>query len=251
MLSDDSELILKVKGCLWAVGNVGCMELGAPFLEDSDVVENIVKIAESHEVMSLRGTAFFVLGLVSRSVHGLEILSEHGWDSNTTTMGVSLGLCIPQDLNKFLSYQPWKHEKVSDIVMTASQRVAVFAAKIDDDIVNQRILELIIDLGNTVLQKRAMSELMHIKAKRVPGFRQPALFKKVMTLLESHHFRLTVRRFVIDLFDRNVMRQIVLDEESSEEEEAESGEDDSESEGRTERQRSVSDASDPNPASGA
>jgi rapamycin-insensitive companion of mTOR len=250
MLSDDSELILKVKGCLWAVGNVACMELGAPFLEDSDVVENIVKIAESHEIMSLRGTAFFVLGLVSRSVHGLEILSEYGWDSNTTTMGASLGLCIPQDLNKFLSYQPWKHEKVSDIVMTASQRVAVSAAKTDDDIVNQRILELIVDLGNTVLQKRAMTELIHIKAKKVPGFRQPAIFKKVMTLLESHHFRLTVRRFVIDLFDRNVMRQIVLDEESSEEEGAES-EDESESEGRTERQRSVSDASAPSPASGA
>merc|ERR1712230_301677 len=77
MLCDDPELILKVKGSLWAVGNVGSMDLGAPFLEECDVVENIVKIAESHEIMSLRGTAFFVLGLISRSVHGLEILSEH------------------------------------------------------------------------------------------------------------------------------------------------------------------------------
>ncbi|KAJ8123591.1 hypothetical protein ONZ43_g500 [Nemania bipapillata] len=77
MQSDDQELITKVKGCLWAVGNVGSMELGAPFLESTDVVERIVEIAESHLVMSLRGTAFFVLGLISRSVHGLEILSEH------------------------------------------------------------------------------------------------------------------------------------------------------------------------------
>ncbi|TAQ85052.1 hypothetical protein B7494_g6626 [Chlorociboria aeruginascens] len=239
MLSDDAELILKVKGCLWAVGNVGSMELGAPFLEGSDVVENIVKIAESHEIMSLRGTAFFVLGLISRSVHGLEILSEHGWDSNTTTMGVSLGLCIPQDLSKLFSFQPWKHERVYDIPITEEQKQAVAQSKVDDDDVNQRVLDLVVDLGNTVLTKRAYGELMQIKSRKVPGFRQPQLFRKVMTLLECHNFRLPIRRFVIDLFDKSVMRQIVLDEESSDEE-SNNG---SMNESRTERQRSVSNVS--------
>ncbi|EKD14855.1 uncharacterized protein L3040_003928 [Drepanopeziza brunnea f. sp. 'multigermtubi'] len=242
MLSDDPELLLKVKGSLWAVGNVGSMELGAPFLEEYDVVENIVKIAESHEIMSLRGTAFFVLGLISRSVHGLEILSEHGWDSNTTSMGLSLGLCIPNDLSKLFSYQPWKHEKVMDVIMTEEHLVAVAKARQDDDEVNQRILELIVDLGNTVLQKRAMTELMHIKAKKVPGFRSPALFKKIMILLESHHFRLGVRHFVAELFDRSVLRRIVFEEDISEEEGLDS-DDGSGSEDRTERARSVSDAS--------
>ena len=244
MLSDDSELIVKVKGCLWAVGNVGSMELGAPFLEECDVVEQIVKIAESHEIMSLRGTAFFVLGLISRSVHGLEILSEFGWDSNTTTMGTSLGLCIPKDLSKLLSFQPWQHEKPPEISMNEARRETLAAARIDDDIVNQRILELVIDLGNTVLYKRAMTELMHIKTKKAAGFRQAALFKKIMTLLECHHFRLHVRQNVINLFDKAIMRQIVLDEESSDEN-MDSEEDESGSEGRTERQRSVSDASGP------
>lgn len=31
MQSEDLEMLTKVKGCLWAVGNVGCMEMGAPF----------------------------------------------------------------------------------------------------------------------------------------------------------------------------------------------------------------------------
>jgi len=245
MLSDDPELILKVKGCLWAVGNVGSMELGAPFLEQSDVVQNIVKIAETHEIMTLRGTAFFVLGLISRSTHGLEILSECGWDSNTTTMGVSLGLCIPQNLSKLFSYQPWEHEKVSDIVITEEQKREFIVARTDDDIVNARILELVIDLGNMVLTKRAISELSHIKAKKASGFKSVALFKKVMTLLEYHHFRLPMRRFVIELFEKRVLRQIVLEEESDEDEAGDVGDKgdggDSESEGRTERQRSISD----------
>lgn len=33
-----------------------------------------------------------------------------------------------------------------------------------------------------------------------------------MKILDCHHFRLPVRRFVIDLFDKSVMRKIVLDE---------------------------------------
>ncbi|RDW89486.1 cytosolic regulator pianissimo [Coleophoma cylindrospora] len=241
MLSDDPELLLKVKGCLWAVGNVGSMELGAPFLEESDVVEHIVSIAESHEIMSLRGTAFFVLGLISRSVHGLEILSEHGWDSNTNTMGVSLGLCIPQDLSKLFSFKPWKHKQVFDMAVTEDQKVVLKASKIDEDATNQRVLELVVDLGNTVLTKRAISELMHIKTKKAAGFKSPIFFRKIMTILEYHHFPLPIRRFVMELFDKSVMRQIVLDEESSEEDL--SSNDDSGSENKTERQRSISDVS--------
>ena len=38
-----------------------------------------------------------------------------------------------------------------------------------------------------------------------------------MAILESHSFRLPVRRFAIDLFDKSVMRRIVLDDESEDE----------------------------------
>jgi rapamycin-insensitive companion of mTOR len=103
MEKDDPEIILKVKGCMWAVGNVGSMPLGAPFLEESDVVHQIVKIAEESEVMSLKGTAFFVLGLISRSIHGMEILGECGWDGATTVMGESIGFCVPLDLRRLFS----------------------------------------------------------------------------------------------------------------------------------------------------
>ena len=100
---EDSERMLKLKGSLWAVGNVGSMELGAPFLEETDVVQWIVKIATTSEVMTLRGTAFFVLGLISRSLHGMEILTEHGWSAATDHLGRSLGYCLPPSLDELLS----------------------------------------------------------------------------------------------------------------------------------------------------
>lgn len=100
---EDQETMLKVKGCLWAVGNVGSMELGAPFLEETDAVALIVKIAENSGVTTMRGTAYFVLGLISRSIHGMEILMEHGWDTPTDSLGRSLGYCLPVRLGKLFS----------------------------------------------------------------------------------------------------------------------------------------------------
>ncbi|KAF2262636.1 hypothetical protein CC78DRAFT_498166 [Lojkania enalia] len=234
MENDDAETILKVKGCLWAVGNVGSMELGAPFLESSDVVKWIVKIAETSEVLSLRGTAFYVLGLISRSLHGQEILLEYGWDGVVNESGEALGFCLPLDFRKLFSIQPWaaKSDNIS-----WKRKADVKVAITDNEPVNARILKLATDLGNTVLAKKAANDLQTIKAKKAPGFSKPVIFHKVMQILEAHHFRLPACRFVLDLFDKRVLRQIVFDEEGEEgeeEEQEDDGSDESEFESETE-----------------
>lgn len=215
MEDDDLETILKVKGCLWAVGNVGSMELGAPFLEKSDVVKWIVQIAETSEVMNLRGTAFFVLGLISRSLHGQEILIEYGWDGVVNETGETLGFCIPLDFKKLFSIKPWAATPRHSAIW--KQKADIKVAITDDDPLNARILKLATDLGNTVLAKKAANDLHAIKAKKASGFQKPVMFHKVMEVLESHHFRLPVCRFVIDLFDKRVLRQIVLEEDDDDE----------------------------------
>ncbi|KZF22739.1 putative cytosolic regulator pianissimo [Xylona heveae TC161] len=229
---DDTEIILKVKGCLWAVGNVGSMELGAPFLEETDAVQCVLRIAEQSEVMSLRGTAFFVVGLISRSLHGMEILSEHGWDSATTFMGESLGFCLPLDLNRLFSIRPWNPPcpDVNSISTGPNGSLVAF----DEDPIHARVLRLVVDLGNTVLTTRAASDLHTVKMKRPDTFRKPKLFHQIMNILQMHHIRLPVRRFVIDLFDKRVMRQIVLDEED--EDDSEEKEEEEEEEVKKENQ---------------
>ncbi|OAA57250.1 HR1 rho-binding repeat protein [Cordyceps fumosorosea ARSEF 2679] len=255
MQAEDTELITKVKACMWAVGNVGCMELGAPFLEASDVVEHIVRIAEAHDVMSLRGTAFFVLGLISRSTHGLEILSEYGWDASTTPTGNSLGYCLPTDLSKLLSLQPWQPVVATSIELPVTQRTirdpppvwsstpakenAEIPPLLTDEQVNSRIVELLVDLGNTVLYKRAAMELQKLKQRKPSAFRSTDFFKYVMGLMEWNHYRLGVRRMVIDFFDKNVMRQIVF-EESDDEEDEEDEESEESSEGESEGEDTIS-----------
>ncbi|KAF2210980.1 hypothetical protein CERZMDRAFT_43935 [Cercospora zeae-maydis SCOH1-5] len=196
MEEDDAETILKVKGCLWAVGNVGSMELGAPFLESTDVVKYIVQIAEHSQVLTLRGTAFFVLGLISRSLHGQEILAEYGWDGTINYTSPAL-----------------------------RNRPGPIS---DRDPTNQAILDAITKLGNTVLTNKAIAELNSLKhTKKAPAFgNSPDLFRKAMILLASHAYRIPQYRFVIDLFEKSVLRRIVLAEEASEESSSEESEPD-------------------------
>ncbi|MCJ1320497.1 hypothetical protein MMC15_005837 [Xylographa vitiligo] len=213
--SEDAETMLKLKGCLWAVGNVGSMELGAPFLEVSDVVKYIIMIAEGSEVMSMRGTAFFVLGLISRSLHGMEILVEHGWDAATDQNGQSLGYCLPPSLDILFSIQP------AVVAPTSAAQITLQTmppARDEDDPTEARVVNLVIDLGNTVLTKRAIGELHSIRNQTPALFKSVAVFRRVMYIFECHRFRLPVMRFVIDMFDKKVMRQIVLEEESEESE---------------------------------
>ncbi|KAK0930361.1 hypothetical protein LTR57_001531 [Friedmanniomyces endolithicus] len=235
--AEDPETILKVKGCLWAVGNVGSMELGAPFLEATDVVRWVVVIAEQSQVLTLRGTAFYVLGLISRSLHGQEILAEWGWDGTTNVMGESLGYVLPLDFNKLFALQPasagvasGKRDTTTTTRMVRSRRGSLVT---DADATNTAILNAIVKLGNTVLTNKALAELNGYRAKKAPGFQKPALFRKAMGLLASHAYRVPQYRFVIDLFDKRVLASIVLedDEEEAGKEGSEEGSGDSEAGG--------------------
>ena len=229
---EDHETLLKVKGCLWAVGNIGSMELGAPFLEEDDVVSAVVRVAEGAEVLSMRGTACFVLGLISRSVHGYEMLIEHDWETTVDSRGRSLGLCVPRDPEqlclvskplltlKFRSLMPGqkKLDLASPSEQLGREDLAKYRAAIVDDNANHaRILLSLVDMGNSVMYKKAASDLHVMKVKHAEAFSDVTLFQKTLTILESHHYRLQARQYILDLFDRGVMRRVVLEEELEDE----------------------------------
>lgn len=188
LADEDVEIVTKVKGCLWAVGNIGSMPFGAPFLDEANIVESIVKIAEQSPVLTLKGTAFFVLGLISKTMQGLEILLEHGWDGTTTTMGDSLGFCVPLQLGRLFSVsfitcvvsvsieklnasklRPWVH--MGDET-NASSHPSPLSSVIGDDLLDAKILSAIANLNNHILEGTSTKELNrsdHLRKCNVTG----------------------------------------------------------------------------------
>ncbi|KPI41008.1 Protein ste16 [Cyphellophora attinorum] len=188
---DDSETLLKVKGSLWAVGNIGSMALGAPFLEEDDVVKSMVRIAEGAAVMSIRGTAVFALGLCSRTLHGVQMLAR----TNGTRRSIPAATLWSMQTNNHYT-----------------------SSTTDADPIKARILKLVISMGNSVTYKKIGQDLSVLRHKHPQAFMDVGLFRKTLVLLESHHYRLLARQHILDLFDKSVMRRLVLDEDADSEE---------------------------------
>ncbi|CUA72508.1 Protein ste16 [Schizosaccharomyces pombe 972h-] [Rhizoctonia solani] len=191
--SEDFEIINKLKSVLWAVGNIGATTGGLPFLEDEDIIRDIVEIASKSEVLSVRGTCFFVLGLISSTPQGAEVLDEYEWEATVTPLGLTTGLCLPMDIEKFLYINPW--EPYSD-----DSRKGL---KAPTDPMEREILKGINNLSNTVIQNQASRTLSRYK-HRPHGrraFQSIPLFYRALHILGTQRFRLPVRRYVLDLFD--------------------------------------------------
>jgi rapamycin-insensitive companion of mTOR len=216
---DDSETLLKVKGSLWAVGNIGSMALGAPFLEEDDVVKSMVRIAEGAAVMSIRGTAVFALGLCSRTLHGVQMLAENEWDTTIDSRGHSLGLCVPRNLDRLCMNTT--HTPTTNVPQPLTRKETnnhYTSSTTDADPIKARILKLVISMGNSVTYKKIGQDLSVLRHKHPQAFMDVGLFRKTLVLLESHHYRLLARQHILDLFDKSVMRRLVLDEDAESEE---------------------------------
>ncbi|KAG8456689.1 hypothetical protein GDO86_002466 [Hymenochirus boettgeri] len=73
--------IKQLKAALWALGNIGSSNWGLNLLQEENVIPDIVSLAQHCEVLSIRGTCTYVLGLLSRTKQGCDILKQHNWDA--------------------------------------------------------------------------------------------------------------------------------------------------------------------------
>ncbi|XP_005161298.2 rapamycin-insensitive companion of mTOR isoform X2 [Danio rerio] len=80
-LLDKWEGIKQLKAALWALGNIGTSNWGLNLLQEENVIPDIVALAHDCEVLSIRGTCLYVLGLISKTKQGCEVLKLHGWDA--------------------------------------------------------------------------------------------------------------------------------------------------------------------------
>jgi rapamycin-insensitive companion of mTOR len=58
---------IQKRAALWALGQVGSSALGFNLLASSDIVEHISGQAKRCHTLSMRGTCFYILGLLSRT----------------------------------------------------------------------------------------------------------------------------------------------------------------------------------------
>ncbi|MGH0170487.1 UNVERIFIED_CONTAM: hypothetical protein FKN15_059063 [Acipenser sinensis] len=78
---DKWEGVKQLKAALWALGNIGSSNWGLNLLQEENVIPNIIALAQHCEVLSIRGTCLYVIGLISKTKQGCDILKQHSWDA--------------------------------------------------------------------------------------------------------------------------------------------------------------------------
>ncbi|KAA1078672.1 hypothetical protein PGTUg99_011011 [Puccinia graminis f. sp. tritici] len=190
---NDLEVINEVKTALWAIGNIGASVGGLTFLETECVVEDMVSIAESSNVFSVRGTCYFVLGLISSTTEGSELLEDAGWATVLTPLGMITGICVPTRLNEFIVNPTWKPKKKK--LPDLSTRYAPFKSPI-----HRKILTSIANLSNHLLANNSSKTLTRLKNKYREAFQDLGLFHRTLKILGNYHYRLVTRRYILELF---------------------------------------------------
>ncbi|KAJ3054639.1 hypothetical protein HK097_001247 [Rhizophlyctis rosea] len=191
----DIQSLLYLKSTLWAVGNIGATETGLPFLLKEDIIKDIIAIAENSPILSLRGTAFYVLGLVARTAAGVDALEEHGWESVLSPSGQFEGLCVPANPSTFLRIQPCAFKG-----SWPTRKIGMAAGDFDDT--EQQILKFIGNMSNQVLSTAAGKTLSRMTREHAQYFAKMELYIEVLRMLSIYHYRLTIRRFIQELFER-------------------------------------------------
>ena len=75
------ELWLEYKAAIWGLGSVATSSLGIVHLEKQGIINILVNVAENCQIISLKGTAFYALGLVAATREGALALGSRGWAS--------------------------------------------------------------------------------------------------------------------------------------------------------------------------
>ncbi|KAF9182652.1 hypothetical protein BGZ50_004785 [Haplosporangium sp. Z 11] len=190
----DPAIISELKSILWAVGNIGSTVGGLPFLEEEDLIKYIVGMAERSKILSLKGTCFYVLGLLCKTSQGIEILEDFGWQGILHLDRTPRGICLPKDLNRFLEVPRWSfyRENIPPLILPLTS---------EGNAVEKEVLRATGELGNHILTNGASKNLAKIKAEHPASFGGLALYIAVLDMLSHYHFRLPVRRFILGLFD--------------------------------------------------
>ncbi|KAI8987675.1 Rapamycin-insensitive companion of mTOR, N-term-domain-containing protein [Mycotypha africana] len=184
----------QLKAVLWALGNIGATKNGLPFLEEENVIKDIVEMAETSEILSLKGTCYFVLGLIAKTQQGVELLSEFGWESVVSSNMEPEGLCVPINLCRFLTIQNWTYKPA----LSASPQLPRSATT---DAIASDILKHTGDMSNHILANEASKNLARLRHLYPESFKRIDLYYSVCQLLGSYHFRSTVRKYILEIFD--------------------------------------------------
>ncbi|OQR91495.1 hypothetical protein ACHHYP_04658 [Achlya hypogyna] len=207
-VKDPATAPLERRAALWAVGHIAATSRGLELMLGyaENILEVIVDLATSATMLSLRGTCFFVLGIVSRSAPGKRALAKFGWDTPRDPRAM---IAVPSQAAALFAWPASAPPSSAAMVdLKAAFEPSGFKAKASQRY--KEVLRLIGDLSSHITQKEAGAALNRMKNTYPELFEDTELALAAHTLLARYHYRLTARQFVFNLFEKADMSNAAL-----------------------------------------
>ncbi|EFA85309.1 cytosolic regulator of adenylyl cyclase [Heterostelium album PN500] len=191
---DDAAHPLQRRAAIFAIGQIGSSTTGLQFLIEHNVVSLIVDLAEKSPCLSLRGTCFYALGMLSCIEQAAELLDRLGWES---PIDLTSRISVPKNLVKstFLKVVPYEYR---GSWATSTLDIPNYATV---DPMKQEIIGHVINLASHITAETASKNLKRLKQKNPEYFASGELLSVILTVMDSYRFRLGARRFIYDCFD--------------------------------------------------
>lgn len=177
---------------------------------DREKDASIVAAADSYP---LRRTATFALCLLTSTEEGAEILDELGWESVFDLYSRPVGLCVPTYLADYIAVSLLATlENVPCTDGPRSLQTPLWDSPYVEaplsleftparSSLQREILISLANLSNHILASKSSRALSKLKMRHPAEFASPVMMRRAMQMLSEHQFRLTSRRFVLELFD--------------------------------------------------
>ncbi|KAH3675544.1 hypothetical protein WICMUC_002633 [Wickerhamomyces mucosus] len=201
----DEELLnfnsLKLKASIWSIGFISSVERGIAELDINGCIEDIITISKKTPSMDIKGTCFYVFGLISMTLEGLEILDEMGWCIKLNIYEKPIGVALPKDILKFIDFQTDSND--NDDIIVVKDEINIIDEIDEEDLILIRLLKIVGKLCTPLYFEVYSEALLSLSKKNPEYFEDPNVFYLVLKYFECYRYRFTMRKFIIELFMNN------------------------------------------------
>ena len=200
IMSKETNLMAK-RAALWACGHIGSSENGIKLILEQELVQPLIKLAETAEFLSLRGTCIYIIGMLSNTQIGRQSIQKHGWICSKTK-GIT-AVCLPREPKTIFSVAPYKFEGNISADDNFSYAFSQLKKHLALNPEQEDILKNVSNLLNQVYEVQAIAELRKKQEQTEPEvFMDARVFEHVLLLLEVYRFRPKGRKFIWNLFEK-------------------------------------------------
>ncbi|KAL6454313.1 ste20 Target of rapamycin complex 2 subunit ste20 [Candida maltosa Xu316] len=224
-------VISALKQNLWLIGNIASGKYGIQLLDPmyninltNSIINLIIDNFSNCPIWQIRGTCFYVLGMIGSTIEGIEILDEFGWISCIDTYGNCKKLSYPKFTNLVDIFQidminPYRDTRyyhifnsipmeITDTETPTTEEDGENKEKeevIDDMTITLRhkILSLITNIQAVLskIENKAIRELNKLKVQYFEIFENDIeLFLEIMKLIDKGNFSYYQRSYIFNLF---------------------------------------------------